>query len=126
MYLIVGYIALYLVILSHEVGHAYFYKKYGCKDNPFNVTIPLYLAFSTPEPVDLEKEKNLSLKQKFIVAMGGILVNLIFGIIGLVLLNIIKIEDNVFHFFFYTFILFHFIEVASYTVINNIYVASDM
>ena len=127
IYLTIGYITLYLVIWSHEVGHAFFYYKYGCKSNPFNVTIPLYLAFSTPQPIDLEKEKNLSLKQKFIVGIGGILVNIIFGFVGLIIIKNIEIKHNNFYqFFLYSFVLFNFIEAASYTVINNIYVAGDI
>jgi len=126
-YLIIGYISLYLVIWSHEVGHAYFYYKFGCKKNFFKVTVPLYLIFSTPQPINLDKEKELSKKQYFVVGLGGILINSIFGFIGIIIVKNIKIEpDNLFHFFWYSFSLFHFIEAASYTVLNNIIVASDI
>ena len=126
-YIIVGYIALYLVIWSHEVGHAYFYHKFGCKNNFFKVTVPLYLIFSTPQPIDLNKAKLLSLKEKFIVGIGGILVNIIFDSLGFILIKNIEIQaDNLYHFFWYSFVLFHLVEAASYTVLNNIFVASDI
>jgi len=126
-YIIVGYIASYLVIWSHEVGHAYFYHKFGCKDNFFKVTVPSYLIFSTPQPIDLNKAKLLSLKEKFIVGIGGILVNIIFDSLGFILIKNIEIQaDNLYHFFWYSFVLFHLVEAASYTVLNNIFVASDI
>ncbi len=126
-YILVGYISLYLVIWFHEVGHAFFYYKYGCKNNVFNVTVPLYLIFSTPQPIDEDTEKKLNLKEKFIIGMGGILVNMMFGFIGIVLIKNVEIKSsNFYHFFWYSFILFHFVEAASYTVLNNIIPASDI
>ena len=62
-YLILGYLALYLVIWSHEVVHAVMYKRYGCKENPFVVHVPLHLLFSTPAPLDEKKAQSFGAKK---------------------------------------------------------------
>lgn len=127
-YIVCCYIALYSVIWLHEVGHAIFYYKYGCKKNPLRVTVPVYLFFSTPLPVDIEKANNLSKKENLYVSLGGILINSIIGIPLYLILktNMNIIEGNYFYFLVISFTLLHFVEAMSYLVVNNIIVASDM
>ncbi|WP_438317062.1 hypothetical protein [Sporosarcina sp. FA9] len=79
LYFIIGYVALYSAIWLHEVGHGLMYAKYGCKNNPFNVHVPLYLFFSTPNPIDEDKaKKTLGHQQLYYVGIAGIVVNLLF------------------------------------------------
>ncbi|WP_066498148.1 site-2 protease family protein [Abyssisolibacter fermentans] len=126
-YVIIGYISLYTVIWLHEVGHAIMYKKYGCKKNAFKVNVPFYFAFSTPEPVNLDKLQKINLRQNFFVGIAGIVVNIVFGTIGFIIIKLFEFNTNsLFYFFLYSFTLFHFVEAATYMVINNIYVASDI
>ena len=127
IYVFLGYMALYAVIWQHEIGHSIMYAVYGCKENAFKVSVPFYLAFSTPAPVDLVKIKSLNKRQHFFIAMAGIVVNLLFGLAGLVLIRYVPFNrDSMIYFIVYTFTLFHFVEAASYMVLNNIYVASDI
>lgn len=126
LYFIVGYLALYLVIWLHEVGHSVMFAKYNCKDNPFDVHVPPYLFFSTPNPVNEEKVKKLSLKQIYHVGIAGIITNLIFGIPILFLLLWLGFPNNIGFFFLFSFALFHLVEAATYLVISNIFISSDM
>lgn len=126
LYLLVGYSALFLVIWLHEVGHAIMYTKYKCKENPFKVSVPVYLFFSTPLPVNEEKVKTLSDKENFYIGITGIIVNLCFGIPSFVVLSLMKNNLSIFIFFLYSFSLFHLVEASTYLVINNIFPASDM
>ena len=61
--LFIGYAALYIVIYLHEVGHAIWYCRFGCKKNWYHVTVKPYLFFSTPLPVDINQADNLSTKR---------------------------------------------------------------
>lgn len=126
LYFIIGYIALYSVIWLHEVGHGIMYAKYKCKENPFKVHVPFYLFFSTPRPVDEDKAKTLSLKQIYNVGIGGIVVNLIFGIPISVILLLTDFENTLLIYFLFSFALFHLVEAATYMVISNIFLSSDM
>lgn len=126
-YIIIGYISLYFVIWLHEVGHAIMYKKYGCKKNAFKVSVPFYFAFATPNPIDLNELRKINSRQNFYVGIAGIVVNLIFGTVGFMMIKGIRFNPNsLFYFFIYSFTIFHFVEAATYMVINNIYVASDI
>lgn len=126
LYVLVGYVALYLVIWLHEVGHGIMYSKYGCKGNPFNVYVPLYLFFSTPHPINIERAQQLTKKQLFNVGMAGIVVNLSLGIpIALLLLNI-EFQGSLLLFFIYSFTLFHLVEAVTYLTISNVFLSSDM
>lgn len=126
LYFLVGYCALYSVIWLHEVGHGIVYANYQCKDNPFKVHVPLYLFFSTPQPVNVERAQNLTSKQSFHVGMGGIVVNLILGIPLACLFLATEFHPSIFTFFLYSFALFHLVEAATYLTISNIFLASDM
>lgn len=125
-YVVVGYCALYAVIWLHEVGHGIVYAKYQCKENPLNVHVPVYLFFSTPQPVNVEKAQHLSSKESFNVGMGGIALNLMFGVPLATLFLITEYHPSLFMFFFYTFALFHLVEAATYLTISNVFLASDM
>lgn len=126
LYFLVGYCALYSVIWLHEVGHGIVYAKYQCKENPFKVHVPFYLFFSTPQPVNVDKTQHLTNKQFFHVGIGGIIVNLIFGIPLSFLLLTTEFSPSILVFFFYCFALFHLVEAATYLTISNVFLASDM
>lgn len=121
----ISYIALFLVICIHEMGHAFFYHKYGCKENWWQVTVKPYLFFSTPLPIDMEKAKLLSHKQKIIIASGGIIANLIFAVITFFILQSVN-QNYYIRLFLYQFLTLHLAEIVSYLVIGNIYLVSDM
>lgn len=126
VYFILGYIALYSVIWLHEVGHGIMYARYKCKENPFKVHVPFYLFFSTPQPVDEEKAQTLSLKQIYNVGIAGIIVNLILGIPISTILLLTGFQNTLLIFFIFSFALFHLVEAATYMVISNIFLSSDM
>lgn len=126
LYFLVGYIALYLAIWLHEVGHAVIFAKYNCKDNPFDVYVPLYLFFSTPNPVHQEKVEKLNLKQIYHVGIAGIITNLVFGLPIFILLLWLGFPNNLWFFFLFSFALFHLVEAATYLIISNIFLSSDM
>ncbi|MER1956741.1 MAG: hypothetical protein ABS942_05130 [Solibacillus sp.] len=123
---LVGYGALYTVIWLHEVGHGLMYSKYDCKENPFNVNVPFYLFFSTPQPVNIERAQFLTSKQFFHIGMAGIVVNLILGVPLALLLLEIELQVSLFLFFIYSFTLFHLVEAATYLTISNLFLSSDM
>lgn len=126
LYVLVGYMALYFVIWLHEVGHGAMYSKYGCKENAFNVYVPFYLFFSTPQPINIERAQQLTKKQHFNVGMAGIVVNLFLGIpLALLLLNI-EFQESLLLFFIYSFTLFHLVEAVTYLTISNVFLSSDM
>lgn len=126
IYILIGYIALYSVIWLHEVGHGIMYAKYKCKDNPFKVHVPFYLFFSTPAPVDEQKAQTLTLKQIYHIGIAGIIVNLLFGVPISVALLLMNVENSLVMYFFFSFALFHLVEAATYLVISNIFLSSDM
>ena len=126
LYFLVGYCALYCVIWLHEVGHGIVYAKYQCKDNPFKVHVPFYLFFSTPQPVNLDKVQFLTKKQDFYVGMGGIIINLIFGLPLATVFLTNEFNPSIGYFFIYAFTLFHLVEAATYLTISNVFLASDI
>ena len=126
LYFLVGYVALYVVIWLHEVGHALVYSLYNCKENPFNVHVPFYLFFSTPQPVNIEKAKFLTNKQDFHVGIAGIMMNLFFSLPLAVFLLITDSQTSLFLFFIYSFTLFHLVEAATYLTISNLFLSSDI
>lgn len=126
-FIILGYLALYWTIWLHEVGHSYMYKKYGCKkENFLQVNVPLYLFFSTPMPIDLEKTKELNKKQVFNISIAGVTVNLFLGLVSSLVLVFLPITSEVNSILLYSFAVFNLTEAATYLVINNIFLASDM
>ncbi len=126
LYFVFGYIALYLAIWLHEVGHAVMFAKYNCKDNPFDVYVPPYLFFSTPNPVHQEKVEKLNLKQIFHVGISGITTNIVFGLPIFILLLWLGFPNGLGFFFLFSFALFHLVEAATYLIISNIFLSSDM
>lgn len=126
-YIILGYLALYWTIWLHEIGHSYMYKKYGCKKESFlKVTVPFYLFFSTPMPVDEEKASHLTKKQVFNVNIAGVTVNMFIGVISTIVLSFVTITNEINLTLLYFFAVFNLTEAATYLVINNIFLASDM
>lgn len=121
----ISYLALYLVIYLHEIGHALLYYKYGCKKNWWQVTVKPYLFFSTPLPVDMEKARLLNRKQNIFIASGGIGINLIFAMLTFLILQ--RINQNYYiGLFLHQFLTLHLGEAVSYLIIGNVYLVSDM
>ena len=121
----ISYIALYLVIYLHEVGHALLYHRYGCKERWYKVTVKPYLFFSTPLPIDTGKARLLSKKQHVFISSAGVIVNLLFAIISLLILY--SLNPNYYiNLFLYQFSSLHLGEAISYLVVGNIYLVSDM
>ena len=123
--IITSYLTLYLTIWLHEVGHALAYWSFGCKENPWKVRVPFYLFGSTPEPVDDACASSLNSAQQIIVAISGVLVNCLFGVLGLLIISFIQFLPIGLYVFLYCFALAHFIEAGSYLVINGLFLASD-
>lgn len=124
--IIISYFALYLVILFHEWGHSFFYWKYGCKDNWLKVTVKPYLFFSTPAPVNESKAEELTDKENLIIAYGGIVVNFIVALLGIILISTYSIINYYINLFISQSISLHLAEAITYLVIGNIYLVSDM
>ena len=121
----ISYMTLYLVIYIHEIGHAIFYYKYGCKKNWWQVTVKPYLFFSTPLPIDIKKAELLFQRQNIFIASGGMAANLIFAVITFFILQ--KVNQNYYiNLFLYQFLTLHLAEIISYLIIGNIYLVSDM
>ena len=123
--IIISYLALYLVIYIHEIGHGLFYYKYGCKKHWWQVTVKPYLFFSTPQPIDNEKVKLLSANQNIVIASGGVVINLVTALLTFFILTMVDINYYV-NLFLYQFLSLHLAEAVSYLVIGNIYLVSDM
>lgn len=125
-YFLTGYTALYLVVWLHEVGHALLYTKYKCKKYPFQVHVPIYLFFSTPQPVDDEMVEKLTNRQFFNVGLAGIAMNLFVGLpISLVLYNFDS-QPTLLLFFIYSFALFHLVEAMTYLTISTLFLSGDI
>ncbi len=126
IYLVLIYLALYIVIWLHEAGHGLVLYRYKCKENPFQVHVPFSIFFSTPAPYNLEKEDILSKTQQYHIGMAGIAVNLLFGVPLAVYLLLADRGFSSLSFFLFAFTIFHLLEAASYLVINNIFLSGDM
>lgn len=124
--IIISYLTLYLVIWLHELGHSFFYWKYGCKENWLKVSVKPYLFFSTPAPVDEEKAEHLTTKQNLTILYGGIVVNLFLAFMIIIVIEITYISNNYIELFLYQFVTLHLSEAISYLVLGNIYLVSDM
>lgn len=124
--IIISYLTLYLVIWLHELGHSFFYWKYGCKENWLKVSVKPYLFFSTPAPVDEEKAEHLTTKQNLTILYGGIVVNLFLAFMLIIVIEITSISNNYIELFLYQFVTLHLSEAISYLVLGNIYLVSDM
>lgn len=110
----------------HELGHSFFYWKYGCKENWLKVSVKPYLFFSTPAPVNEEKAEYLKSKQKLIISYGGIAINLFMAFVVSIIIKVISIESDYIQLFLYQFETLNLAEAISYMVIGNIYLVSDM
>ncbi len=129
LYLLVAlYVALYLTIWMHEVGHAVAYWKFGCKASPWKVRVPIYLFGSTPAPVNEDCASHLGSRQQVIVAVSGVAVNCLFGIPVLVALLLVGSLPAipVLYVSLYGFAFAHLLEAGSYLVVNTLFLGSDM
>lgn len=124
--IVISYLTLYLVIWLHELGHSFFYWKYGCKENWLKVSVKPYLFFSTPAPVDEEKAEYLTYKQNLTILYGGITVNLFMAFMITIVIEITSIRNNYIELFLYQFVTLHLSEAISYLVLGNTYLVSDM
>jgi len=126
IFAILTYLALFSTIWLHEIGHALVYFFYDCKEN-LSVTVPLYFANASPNPLIHERVGNLNANQIFQVSIAGIVVNIIFGLFSMLIVLIYKFHWNRFVLFFISiFGLTHFLEASSYLTICNIIPLSDM
>lgn len=124
--IIIGYLTLYIVIWSHEIGHSFFYWKYGCKDNWLKVNVKPYLFFSTPAPINEKRALELGATQSLLIYYGGIAVNLLLAFIFLAAAKAGIIHDSYLKLFIYQFITLNLSEAISYLILGNIYLVSDM
>lgn len=123
---LIGYVALYVVVWLHEVGHAIAYSVYGCKKNWLKVNVKPYIFFSTPEPVDGERVQELKNKQHVIVAYGGVIINLICAMISGCYIYWMGDVNKFVELFVWMFFTLHMAEIVSYMLLGNIYLVSDM
>ncbi len=112
--IIISYLTLYLVIWLHELGHSFFYWKYGCKENWLKVSVKPYLFFSTPAPVDEEKAEHLTTKQNLPILYGGIVVNLFLAFMIIIVIEITSISNNYIELFLYQFVTLHLSEAETF------------
>lgn len=124
--ILLSYIAVYCVIWMHEVGHAYFYWKYGCKKNFLKVTVKPYLFFSTPAPIEGERLYLLTQKQHLIIGYAGIIMNVLSAVITFMIVCWIPMYNQWILLFLWQFLTLHLAEAISYLVLGNIYLVSDM
>lgn len=122
------YFALYSTIWLHEIGHASMFYYYGCKENIFDVNVPIFLANSNPYPVISDFVNKLSSLQNFNISMAGIWLNIILGIWSLIFFRY-SIRNNYnkwILFFIISFSLTNFAEASSYLTLSNIIPLSDI
>ena len=126
LYFLLGYCALFSVVWLHEVGHAFWNFRFGCRAGWIHVQVKPYIFFSTPGPVDLDKYQALAPWQRTLSAYGGVLANLLWGTIGGGILLLAKPGNSYVQFFLWMFTTLHLAEIVSYLVIGSIYLVSDM
>ena len=124
--IILCYATLYIVIWLHEVGHAVWYWKFGCKKNPLHVTVKPYIFFSTPLPVDMEKMNSITDKQDMIIGYGGIVMNFICTAISLPIVLHSGSMNLYLQLFLWLFCTLHLAEIVSYMFLGNLFLVSDM
>jgi len=77
--------ALYLTVYLHELGHSIVAFYYGCKENPFVVTITPTLINSNESPYNEGCWNSLQPLQHAAIASGGFASNILFGSLFLLL-----------------------------------------
>ena len=112
LYFLLGYCALFSVVWLHEVGHAFWNFRFGCRAGWIHVQVKPYIFFSTPGPVDLDKYQALAPWQRTLSAYG--------------ILLLAKPGNSYVQFFLWMFTTLHLAEIVSYLVIGSIYLVSDM
>lgn len=104
--LLIFYIALNFTICMHEFGHYFFGKKYGLKIEAFTVgigntlfktkikettfTLKLIPFLGFVKPADIEEFNRLKRRQKILFFSGGLFVNYLFYVFGVVMIAVGK------------------------------------
>lgn len=126
-YTLLAYSAMYFTIWLHELGHALAYNYFGCKNDIWNLHVPLYFANANPAPINEVKAATLAHWQQFYISLAGIAMNIILALSSWLFLNIKSIKHFRFiYFFLILFLLSHLLEAATYLTISNIIPLSDM
>ncbi len=120
IYSVLGYVALFVGVWLHEIGHSFLQFKFGCRDNWIHVQVKPYIFFSTPGPVDIDKYQTMSSWKRSLSAYGGIIANLIWSIISGVLIAAVKPGNTYLLFFLWMFMTIHLSEIVSYLLIGNV------
>lgn len=121
-----GYFCLYLVIWLHEVGHAIFLTGFGCKNNPFHVSVHPYLYGSTPGETNYEKLGKIASWKVAVMSYAGIGVNILFGTFLLMLIHFLQPVNFYVALLMYQFMTLHYAEAITYLFFSNIVLSSDM
>lgn len=97
---------LHFVIFMHELGHYYFGKKYGLhiesftvgigstlfslkhQETKFSFNLVPFLGFV--KPAHKEEFENLKGRQRILFALGGVFINFLFYLIGMIMLGLEK------------------------------------
>jgi hypothetical protein len=122
---LLGYIATYITIWLHELGHALVYHAYGCKPDLFHLYVPFHFGAASPEPLDALCVQTMSNFQLFIASMGGILANMMLAAGGFWLLRHLQAGGWA-SWFFSVFVMANLTEAASYLTLSNIQPLGDM
>jgi len=126
-YIVLAYSAMYATIWLHELGHSLAYHYFDCKEDLFNLHVPVYFANSNAYPVNETKEASLDDWQQFYISVAGIMTNLLVAIFTWLVIIIIPVKRfRWLYFFLLFFLLSNLLEAATYLTISNIYPLSDM
>lgn len=104
--ILVTFLALHSIIFLHELGHYYFAKRYGLKVDKFTVgvgsklfsfnrgetefSLHLYPFLGFVKPTAHNQYQNLRGRKKILFASGGVIVNFILYLVGMVMLSVEK------------------------------------
>ena len=125
-FIVIGYIALYLTVWLHEVGHSIWDCLFGVKKGWLKVNVKPYIFFSTPGELDIEAWNNLNSRQYVLIAYGGIIANAIWAVITGIIIKVVPISNLYINMALWLFMSLHISEIFSYLFIGSIYVVSDM
>lgn len=126
-YILLGYSAMYITILLHELGHSLAYHYFGCKNDIWNLYVPAHFANANPYPINEVKAATLEHWQQFYISLAGIAMNIVLALFSWFLLNIKIIKNlRLLYFFILFFLLSNLLEAATYLTISNIIPLSDM
>lgn len=124
-YPLLAYVATYVAIWLHELGHALVYRTFGCKPDLFDLHVPWHFAAAGPDPLDVECVAGLSSCQSFQASMGGIMMNILLALAAYMLLRRFRMGLWA-GWWFHVFVLAHLTEAASYLTLSNLRPLGDM